>query len=407
MKSLKICIVASTYPRNESDYAVPWLRESVRRLTDRGHRVTVLAPSFRGLKDRTVDGVPVRRFRYAPAALETLTHEEGAPSKVGKLSRKLLGIPYVVCGRWAAARLCDQQHFDIVHVHWPFPHAAIGSVIAKRCKAPLILNSHGAEFAMARKMWWVKAWLRRSLLGGDLLLANSSDTANHIRALSGREAIVLPYGSTVPDRFAEHLQNAVPRVLFTGRLIERKGVEYLIRAIPRILARRPVKVVITGNGDQKVRLEAMTASMGLGDAVQFLGFVSLEQLDEEYAACDVWVNPAIVDSRGDTEGLGVGAIDAYSHGKPVVASAVGGIPDAVVHRETGLLVPEKDENALADGILEIVNNPKWGAKLGQQGREFASRKFSWEGIIGRLEAIYVNAIADLANKSKSAVVGAG
>jgi hypothetical protein len=111
MSRLNTCIVTSTYPRTESDYAVPWLRESVRRFIDRGQQVTVLAPSFRGLGDHEIDGVPVKRFRYAPAALETLTHEEGAPNKIGGFWRNLLGVPYMLSGHRAAARLCEEQQF--------------------------------------------------------------------------------------------------------------------------------------------------------------------------------------------------------------------------------------------------------------------------------------------------------
>ena len=103
-----------------------------------------------------------------------------------------------------------------------------------------------------------------------------------------------------------------------------------------------MKVAITGDGDQRERLEALSRSLGLEKVVQFLGFLGNERLAEEYARCNVWVNPSIIDERGDTEGLGVGAIEAYSYGKPVVSSNVGGIPDAVRHRITGLLVPEKD-----------------------------------------------------------------
>lgn len=395
MSSLNICIVASTYPRNANDYAVPWLRESVRRLTGRGHRVTILAPSYQGLPDHTIDGTPVRRFRYAPVALETLTHEQGAPNKVGSVWKKLLGIPYLIGGRQAAARVCEEQQFDVVHVHWPFPHEPIGSVIAQRCNAPLVLNCHGAEFAMARKQWWVKMWLRHSLNRGDVLIANSSDTAGHIKNLSGRDAVVVPYGSSVPELPASTTINAVPRILFTGRLIERKGVEYLIRAMPRVLQQRRVELVITGDGDQRPKLEALVDSLGLREVVKFLGFVSSEQLAAEYAKCDVWVNPAIIDRRGDTEGLGVGAIEAYAYGKPVIASNVGGIPDAVVHEETGLLVPEKNEASLADAILRCVTNRSWAADLGHAGREFARRKFCWDRITDHLESLYTDAILNV------------
>ncbi len=234
-----------------------------------------------------------------------------------------------------------------------------------------------------------------SLNRGDVLIANSSDTANQIRKLYGRKAVVLPYGSSVPDLALASSTNPVPRVLFTGRLIERKGVEFLIRAIPHILAHRQVNVISTGDGDQRKRLESLVVDLGLSNVVQFLGFVSRDQLAAEYAACDVWVNPAIVDSRGDTEGLGVGAIEAYTYGKPIVASNVGGIPDAVIHGETGLLIEEKNEVALSEAILEVINNPARASQLGLQGRAFARRQFSWDRITGQLETLYHDAIEQL------------
>src|SRR5580704_12430954 len=81
---LRVAAVASTYPRFHDDPLVPWLRESVGRLARRGHDMTVIAPSFSGLASHSIDGVPVRRFRYGMRAVETLTHDEGAPSKLGR-----------------------------------------------------------------------------------------------------------------------------------------------------------------------------------------------------------------------------------------------------------------------------------------------------------------------------------
>ena len=165
-------------------------------------------------------------------------------------------------------------------------------------------------------------------------------------------------------------------------------MEYLLRAVPRVLARHPAEFVITGDGDQRARLEAMARTLGLGDSVRFVGFLSNEQLEAEYASCDIWVNPAIVDDRGDTEGLGVGAIEAYIHHKPVVASAVGGIPDAVRDGVTGLLVPEKDETRLAEAILEFLDNPARAAEMAAAGFRFAQEQFDWERITQRLEGLY-------------------
>jgi glycosyltransferase involved in cell wall biosynthesis len=208
---------------------------------------------------------------------------------------------------------------------------------------------------------------------------------------SGCFCNVLPYGTTVAAANAKHIENQIPRVLFTGRLIERKGVEYLLQAAHEILKRKNVEFIITGDGDQREKLEQIHKELKLGDSVKFLGFVSKEQLANEYAKCDMWVNPAVVDSWGDAEGLGVGAIEAYSYFKPVIAGNVGGIPDAVVDGVTGYLVPQRDSNALVHAISDLLDNPAKRDQFGRAGFEFVQRTFSWPRIVSDLESLYLQA----------------
>ena len=392
---LRICVIGSTYPRHEEDYAVPWLRESIKHLVNRGHEVTVLAPSYRGLRTHTIDGVTVRRFRYAPKAWEMLTHEHGAPNKLGNPLIQLLGIPYVAMGSLTAARMAHRQRFDVIHSHWPFPHGAIAAAARRFGDAPVIANCHGAEFALARRKAWIQPLLRAALEGSDRIVCNSTSTANEVKILCGRDAQVIPYGITVevkPTR-RKNPRDTTKRILFTGRLIQRKGVEYLIRALPQILERHPVELKITGDGDQRARLEALTERLGLSEVVEFLGFVSNDNLDRHYQGCDVYVNPSIVDDRGDTEGLGVGPIEAFAHGKPVVASAVGGIPDVVKDRVTGLLVPEKSPEHLSSAILELLEDPEYAAELASNGLQHSRERFDWGRITSSLENVYHDAIA--------------
>jgi len=108
LRCLRIAVLGSTYPRSQSDHEVPWLRESLRRLAAHGHKVTVIAPAYLGLKDHEIDGVQVRRFRYAPGRWEMLTHGEGAPNKLKKNPvLKLLSLSYLVSGAWAVWKICD------------------------------------------------------------------------------------------------------------------------------------------------------------------------------------------------------------------------------------------------------------------------------------------------------------
>ncbi|MEM7479189.1 MAG: glycosyltransferase family 4 protein [Planctomycetota bacterium] len=391
---LRILVISSTYPRHEDDYAVPWMREAHRRIMERGHEVTVLAPAYKGLKSHEIDGAKVKRFRYAPASMETLTHEQGAPLKVRRVGKQLLAIPYILSGCIAAAFAVLFRRYDVIHVHWPFPHGLMGQVARLFSGAPLVIMSHGAEFALARRKKWIRPFLRQSLRAADLRIANSSDTASHVTGVSGKHCEVLPYGTTVSAAESNSSTNEVPRVLFTGRLIERKGVEYLLRAVPLVLEKQKAKFVITGSGEQKERLEKIHEELGLGDTTEFLGFVSNEQLAEEYAKCDVWVNPAIVDAWGDAEGLGVGSIEAYAYRKPVIATNTGGIPDTIRHGETGYLVGEKDPEALAGAILDLIQDPFKARVFGWAGLRFARQAFSWDRITENLEELYVQALPE-------------
>ena len=389
-KKSKVLVITSSYPRHEQDYAVPWMRESHARLVQQGHDITVLAPAYKGLKTHEIDGLEIKRFRYAPAFLETLTHEEGATYRVRKFWMQFLAIPYIILGCIAAARCAWRGGYDVIHVHWPFPHGLMGQCARLVSGSRLVIMSHGAEFALARRKKWIRPFLRQSLRAADLRIANSSDTAANVIAISDMRCEVVPFGTTVQQVESTNHQNERPRVLFTGRLIERKGLEYLLQAVPAILQRQDADFVITGNGDQRAKLEKICDQLQLHDRVQFLGFVSNEELRDQYARCDVWVNPGIVDSWGDAEGLGIGSIEAYNYGKPVVASRVGGIPDTVVDGVTGFLVAQKDSAALADAICNLICDPAKAQKMGAAGFRYAKQTFDWDSITKRLGGLFAS-----------------
>lgn len=390
---LRIAVLGSTYPRTDDDHQVPWLRESVNRIARRGHKVTVIAPAFRGLGDQTIDGVPVRRFRYAPAAFEILTHGEGAPAKLAKSPLlKLVALTYILAGIWSTWRVCSRERIDVLHVHWPFPHGLM-ALLPKWLNGVRVVSScHSAEIAMAAKSKLSTALLARCLQASEINAANSSHTARLVREISGEQAQVLPYGKTVKVEAGPTFENPEPFLLFSGRLIPRKGVRYLLEAMPRILERHPIKLVITGDGPLRGPLEVQAETLGISRWVEFAGFVTNERLGELFRTCTAYVHPAIYDDFGDTEGLGVVLIEALCNRRPVIASKVGGIVDVIKDGETGLLVPEKNPEALASAVLRILNDPAEAARLGAQGSVYASRLFDWERITDELEGLYFAAL---------------
>jgi glycosyltransferase involved in cell wall biosynthesis len=393
-RRLRIALIGSTYPRSQEDYEVPWLRESVNQIARRGHQTTVIAPSYAGLTDHLIDGIEVRRFRYAPARWETLTHGEGAPNKLKKNpALKLLTLSYVLSGIWAAWRLCREKKIDLLHIHWPFPHGLM-ALLPSLYGVKVVSSCHGAELALATRSKVCTRILAACLRRSDAVTANSRHTVGLINEVSGVAAEVIPYGATVqiePDAPAPPEQ--IPLLLFSGRLIERKGVNYLLQAMPLILARKKVRLVITGDGHCRDQWEVLSRLFRVDGQVEFAGFVSNERLSELFRSCSAYVHPAIYDEGGDTEGLGVVLIEALRNRKPVVASRVGGIVDVIKHESTGLLVPEKDPAAIATAVLRLLDNPELAKRLGEAGYAYATRYFNWEAITDSLECLYTRVCA--------------
>jgi glycosyltransferase involved in cell wall biosynthesis len=400
---LRIGVLTSTYARSSEDPQVPWMRELNSRLKNEVEQLVVMGPSYKGLKSHEIDGIQVERFRYAPASIEALTHDEGAPNKTRRLGPKLLAIPYLLCGIIAVFAWCLKHRINVLHAHWPFPHA-IWAILPKYLLGVKVVSfSHGAELAMARRSSKIRTVLGWLLRASDERLANSSHTAAEVLAVSGMTAKVVPYGTSIEVKTTEAPQTAGPDLLlFCGRLVQRKGIDVLLRAMPSILEKRDVRLVITGEGDCKDVWMKLSSELKLDDVVRFAGFVSNDELAALYQNCSAYVHPAIFDDRGDTEGLGVVLVEALAYQRPVVASAVGGIVDVILHEKTGLLVPEKDPAALAAAVLRVLEDKALARHLGGQGLEHVQRFFDWERIAASTLAVWQNVMESKASSAPSA-----
>lgn len=386
---MKVLVVGSVYPRFESDNEVPWLRKSVETLRAEGVEVEVMAPAYKGLRSHTIDGVTVHRFRYAPKNLEILTHDEGAPTKMAKHpSMQLLAIPYCISGFFLCLWLAFQKKYDVIHAHWPFPHALIVLGACKLFRIPLVLNFHGAELLLIRKKKWIRPVMKFIIGSAQAVFANSHFTALKISALRPVKIEWSPYGSPLAtDKIPSvHARDGRYKILFVGRHIERKGIEYLIRAAARLDAEKfEIRIVGKGNLTDSLReLAVKTAPQN----VTFTGPLSPEALREEYLQSNCFALPAIVDSKGDTEGLGVVLIEAMQSGLPVVASDVGGIPDVVIDGETGILVPEKDPEALAMAFQKLEGDVSLERRLVESAARRIDKCFDWKKIAERQIAVY-------------------
>ena len=387
--------MVTAFPRWEGDVITPWLFETLKRLQSQEIEVKVLTSSYKGLKSQVVSGIHVLRFRYFLKPWENLTHEEHAPDRMKKgILYKILPFFYLIFGSAAIIRAVRREPFDIVHVHWPFPHALFGYLAKKAGGTKIVTTFYGVELRWVKtKMAFLKSFLRWGIGFSDKVTAISSYTAREVRELVPDDEVaveVIPYTITVTAKLNQESQAKplLPLVLYVGRLVERKGVEYLIRAFAEVVREVPSELVIVGKGPEDERLHQLTEELNLVQKVHFKGWVSQDELEQLYNQCNVFVLPAIIDSKGDTEGLGVVLLEAMSYMKPVVASNLGGITDIVKDRETGLLVNEKDPHGLSEAIKSLLSDPSLAASLGKRGYEHVQKQFSWERILSQWTALY-------------------
>lgn len=403
---MRILHVVTAFPRYEGDVIAPWLVELLQHLHAAGHEVEVFCSAYRGGGGTSYQGIPVHRFRYFPARWEDLTHDEAAPDRMRRSWRyTFMPVCYVLGGMIAIRRLCRRRHYDIVHVHWPMPHALFGAVSRATCGAPLVTLWYGVELRWVQSsLPWLRWLVRWALRTSDQVVAISSYTASEIKRIADVPVRIIPYTVGFPESPASIAPPAPRpaattrrdgrfRILFVGRLVERKGLPGLVAAVQGLPATLGARLDIVGDGPERARLEALIRERGLSERAVVRGRVSPAELSEAYASADVLALPSVLDSRSDTEGLGVVLLEAMSYGVPVIGSQVGGIPDIIVDGETGLLVPPGDTAALMAGLRRLAEDRALAARLGAAGRAHVREHFSWGRIVAQWEECYKAASA--------------
>src|SRR5262249_33102175 len=143
-------------------------------------------------------------------------------------------------------------------------------------------------------------------------------------------------------------------ILFVGRLVEKKGVEYLLNAMPSVIRAYPRAVlVIIGEGTQRPELEELARKLGIQPWVRFLGRIPNDELPKYYAAADVFVGPSVIDKFGDTEGLGIVFLEAAACQVAIIGTSVGGISDVLINEVTGTQIDPSDSDQLARELKRL------------------------------------------------------
>lgn len=394
-----LLVLTSTYPRWRGDPEPAFIHELGKRLTGR-FRVLLLGPHASGaLREETLDGVEVYRYRYAPERWETLVNDGGIVTNLRRSKWKLLLVPgFVLAQTWWAMKLIRRERVDAIHAHWLVPQGLIAAMLQSLPgrKIKYVVTSHGADlFALrGRLMEALKRFVLRRAAGATVVSSAMRENLLTIGADVSRVS-VLSMGVDVSDRFKPDA--AAPRsdheILFVGRLVEKKGLRFLLQALPGIVRQCPdAYLSIAGFGPEEDALRRQARSLGLDDKVRFLGAMPQEELPALYRRAAVFVAPFIRAESGDQEGLPVALMEAIACGCPILAGDVTGLHDMLDEHAASVVLDPRDVRGLEARVLSVLAEPRAPRERAMRMSAFVRERFDWDRIAGGYAAVLESAL---------------
>lgn len=296
---------------------------------------------------------------------------------------------------WSTWRAIRKQNIECLLVGQILPLGTVALILHKLTGIPYIVMTHAMDVTLpfsnegsTRKQKLVKQILKHAAA----VTTVSQFTKQHLVSIGVAESqihIVSPCPHITPETFPVSIDTVIERdkiehtdgkqiILSVGRLVERKGVDRVIEAMANVKTTHPNALyIIAGNGSYAYELKKLVEQFGLQKHVRFVGKLSDQELAEWYQRCDVFVMPSRQLSNRDVEGFGIVYLEANSFGKAVIGGNSGGVADAVIHEETGLIVDPNDVDAITQALQRLLTDHSLAIRLGNQGKHRVEKQFQW------------------------------
>ncbi len=386
---MRILVVTHNYPRFAGDPAGAFVATLAGGVSARGDDVTVLTPHVPGLPESESPAarLNVVRFRYAPDARERVGYTGDVSSRPGRLLGKAPALPaYFLRFRSALRRTVAEFRPEVVHAHWWLPSGWLASGL----HLPFVVTCHGSDVRLLERSALLRVLARPVFARAAATTAVSRFLADDIVRQLG-SGVANPFVTPMPvdvDRFAAGRsvpKAEPPRILYAGNLVPAKGVDVLLRAVAELRRRSlAVELKVLGEGPALPVLQALAGELGLEGVVTWSRFLPQSAMPAEYGASTITVLP----SRGRAEGLGLSLVEALLAGCAVVGTPVGGIPEVILHEETGLLARDGDVADLAAQLARLLADVPLRRRLTEAGAARARDAHAPEASIQRFRTLY-------------------
>jgi glycosyltransferase involved in cell wall biosynthesis len=393
---MKVCMLTTSFPRYRGDFSGNFILALAAEIVKEGHSVQVVVPGDPGTPTyEKIRGVEVHRFFYMfPTSLQRLTQDAGIPTNLRKSFIAKLQVPLFLLA-FLTKGIRVSFGSDIIHAHWTAA-GFVGVIMKYLMGKPLVITVHGSDVHLANSRI-IKSITQSILKRGDFITAVSDDLCSKLSrwGIDKKKIQCVPLSVDNMKFFPQNSINIkkslgfdrnMKYVLFVGRLVPIKGVEYLIQVIPDVIQRfKKVRFIIVGDGDSEHSLKKLAEQLEISEYIHFAGRQPHEKVAKYMVASDIFVLPSL------SEGRSITVLEAMACGLPVIAAKVGGIPESVVDTVTGFLIHPRKAKELSDKILLLLENDKKCRSMGRSGKNrIGELGLSWENTAARTIEIYQN-----------------
>jgi glycosyltransferase involved in cell wall biosynthesis len=391
-----ILLNTHVYPRHSADHVAPFMHDFAKACSTFA-RVVVHCPHAHGLaENEIIDGIEIRRFRYASDKKETLAYRGDMHKQVfGSPFKALLFIKFLRRWRKATKLLIKEISPDIVHAHWLFPGGYVTEKALTKGKR-FYLSMHGTDVFLVKKRKLARGFAKRVLRRSEKAHFVSTALQEIITETCSRKPkdtdLILPMVFGLDDFVELSNGEKTGGFLFVGRLLEVKGVDVLIRSFSELCGSGETNwtLDIVGDGRERENLQSLVDKLELGNKVIFHGSLKPSQVKKMYQNSRALVLPSITTESGEQEGLGVVLLEAMSAGIPVIGTDCGGIPEIIHHEETGLLVSQNDVSSLCAALKRLQEDSELRESLVAGGKKFIQSSYTGNAMVDSIGEWYVN-----------------
>ncbi len=393
----RVLVLASTFPANDKDRGPRFILDFCTHLSE-AYDITVLTQHRPGSRvSEKIQDLDIIRFRYAPEFLERLSEHGGITTTLRHKPWLWVVVPgFLLSLVFKIARLTREHPYSLIHAHWIIPQglAAYLATTVFRIRIPFLCTGHGADIyalngGIASR---IKRRIYRSASG---ITVVSQAMASHIVSEDDTLAAkvsVIPMGTDIERAFVpSNSPRTKGQMLFVGRLVEKKGLQYLIRELPSILKNNSdLNLLVAGDGPYKDELTDLVDSLDISQHVRFAGSLSQYEVKILYQQAEFAIFPFVRASDGDMEGLGLVMVEAMACRCPVIAGDVPAIGDVVQHETTGLVCRPREAGSMARQIQRLRSDDALTRKIVDNAFQLVKSNFGWKTTASRFRDLYEN-----------------